>query len=800
MLAKSNAEKRKQKRKQKQVQVRRARAGQVAADKGWFYYEEALHYRDTHNFSQALKFIKKAVKLLPKEDTVIHLMGQIGQLCDDPQVQLDALECLEKIGKIEDFMRYNQVILLMKLEKYERCLETAEALLLNFTQLKIGNKRQNKTTIKEIIGYCKGKIAAAQRREEATRLMAEMNRMRDRPAGAGAKDLADVADPTSPTPEPSLDPPPEPSRVHPVKVKAPEKPAWVPVTVNIDKEAFVKALSGTETAGPDLYELALMSHQIRFAESFETLICLPGLTQIQSFWYQEETAKKVLKQFRGRALLSDEVGLGKTIEALIILSEYLRRGMVKTALILTPTPLVSQWQTEMASKFNLKVPSTDSPEFKSGDRDFWEQNLVVASINQAKSKKNWDLITGREYDMVIVDEAHHLKNKSTLNFKLVNALKKKFILLLTATPVENNLMELYNLITLLKPGQLETATAFRERFMKRGDPTDPQNREMLKHLLSQVMIRNTRALAGIHIPPRFATTIRIAPTKGEAAFYERLQVLLHLLNDQNKGQGKLMIKNLLAQAGSSPKAVEATLDRMLESRSWLPEIEKEIKAVRNLCRTTADTPKNMALLKLVKADKEKLIVFVKYTATLDHLAEFLAWNDVSFVLFHGSMDNEKRDAAIQAFKDNVQVLLTTEIGGEGRNIQFCSRMLNYDLPWNPMKIEQRIGRIHRIGQEKEVQIYNFCAQGSIEDYILDILDRKINMFEMVIGEIDMILGRVSGEKEFSDMVCDIWVDSQSPEERDQSFAKLGAKLKRAKTGYEKTRELDGKLFGDNYEL
>lgn len=791
-MAKSKAEKRKQKRKQKQGQARRAKAGQLASDKGWFYYEEALYYHNTKNISQALKFIKNAVKLLPREEMVIHLMGEIGLLCDDQQVQLDAVDCLEKIGKITDSMCYNRVIFLINLEKYERCLKTAEALFQNFTQLKIDDKRKKRATIKEIIGYCKEEISAARGREKALRQMEEIYKRQDRLAGTGIKDLADMADPPPP--------PPEPSTVQPVKGKAPEKPVSVPVTVNIDKDAFVKALAGTETAGPDLYELALMSHEIRFAESFETLICLPGLTQIQSFWYQEETAKKVLKQFRGRALLSDEVGLGKTIEALIILSEYLRRGMVKTALILTPTPLVSQWQAEMASKFNLNVPSTDSPGFKSGDRNFWEQKVVVASINQAKSKKNWDLITSREYDMVIVDEAHHLKNKSTLNFKLVNALKKKFILLLTATPVENNLMELYNLITLLKPGQLETATAFRERFMRRGDPTDPQNREMLKRLLGQVMIRNTRALAGVHIPPRFATTIRISPTKGETAFYERLQVLLHLLNDQNKGRAKLMIKNLLAQAGSSPKAVEATLGRMLDSRSWLLEIEKEIKAVRNLCRTTADTPKNMALLKLVKADSEKLIVFVKYTATLDHLAEFLEWNDVSFILFHGGMTNGKKDAAIQAFKDNVQVLITTEIGGEGRNIQFCPRMVNYDLPWNPMKIEQRIGRIHRIGQEKEVQIYNFCAQGSIEDYILDILDRKINMFEMVIGEIDMILGRVRGEQEFADMVCDIWVASQSPEERDHSFAKMGTKLKRAKTGYEKTRELDGKLFGDSYEL
>ena len=120
---------------------------------------------------------------------------------------------------------------------------------------------------------------------------------------------------------------------------------------------------------------------------------------------------------------------------------------------------------------------------------------------------------------------------------------------------------------------------------------------------------------------------------------------------------------------------------------------------------------------------------------------------------------------MRPFQNDKQVLVTTEIGGEGRNLQFCCRMVNYDLPWNPMKIEQRIGRIHRIGQEKEVQIFNFCGTGSIEEYILDILDRKINMFEMVVGEIDMIIGRIRGEKEFDEMVYDIWLDAQSPEER-----------------------------------
>ena len=195
---------------------------------------------------------------------------------------------------------------------------------------------------------------------------------------------------------------------------------------------------------------------------------------------QEETTRKILKTFHGRALLADEVGLGKTIGALMVLKEYIQRSMVKSALMLTPTPLVSQWKEEMEVKFGLNFPSTDDPGYRTRNQSFWKEDFILASINLAKSKKNFPIVTQREYDMVIVDEAHHLKNRNTLNWKLINALKKRFLLLLTATPVENNLMELYNLVTLLKPGQLKTASAFREKFMTCGDPTDPRNRSLTK--------------------------------------------------------------------------------------------------------------------------------------------------------------------------------------------------------------------------------------------------------------------------------------------------------------------------------
>ena len=162
------------------------------------------------------------------------------------------------------------------------------------------------------------------------------------------------------------------------------------------------------------------------------------------------------------------------------------------------------------------------------------------------------------------------------------------------------------------------------------------------------------------------------------------------------------------------------------------------------------------------------------------------------------MTPAQKQAVMDRFRDGCQVLLSTGMGGEGFNLQFCHVMINYDLPWNPMEIEQRIGRIHRIGQEKEVQVFNFCTAGSLEDQILEVLDRKINMFELVVGEIDMILGRLQGEEEFSDLVYEIWVQHAEESERQKAFEALAARLKRARVSYEKSKELDEKLFQEDF--
>ena len=186
--------------------------------------------------------------------------------------------------------------------------------------------------------------------------------------------------------------------------------------------------------------------ELRVAQSFEDLICLPSLTGVDSYVYQHETVRRVLRHFKGRALLADEVGLGKTIEASLVLKEYWARGMVRKALVLAPPSLVTQWKGELAEKFGFAPASPDGAEFRRDPDRFWKNEpLVVASIAMARLEPHASALAATPWDMVIVDEAHCLKNRASANWKLVNSLEKKFILMLTATPVENNLIELYNL-------------------------------------------------------------------------------------------------------------------------------------------------------------------------------------------------------------------------------------------------------------------------------------------------------------------------------------------------------------------
>ena len=162
------------------------------------------------------------------------------------------------------------------------------------------------------------------------------------------------------------------------------------------------------------------------------------------------------------------------------------------------------------------------------------------------------------------------------------------------------------------------------------------------------------------------------------------------------------------------------------------------------------------------------------------------------------MTGPEKDAAVEAFRDGVSVLLCSESGGEGRNLQFCNTLINFDIPWNPMAIEQRIGRIDRIGQTREVFIFNLVTSGTIEDEVLRILDEKINMFELVVGEVGAILGEIDEQQDFSTLVLEAWLQSTTDAPQ-LAFAALEERLTAARRAYDDVKQLDDALFGDGLE-
>ena len=610
-----------------------------------------------------------------------------------------------------------------------------------------------------------------------------------------------------------------------------KSPAGIPISFRAPS-----AIGGPWTGDSEGLRLHLEHAKLRLLRGFDQLLCLEGLQGVEHLPHQIETVRKVLRHFRGRVLLADEVGLGKTIEACLLLREYLLRGLAKRILILVPSPLVSQWREELTSKFSLEF-SVPPRTAEANRPEYWSQtDRVLASLSFAKSKRRADVVTACPWDLVIVDEAHHCKNHATRNWQLVNALKRRHLFLLTATPVQNNLLELYNLLTLLEPGHLKTQSDFRKRYIRRGNPRDPRNRERLRSLLGEVMIRNTRSLVQMDLPPRYAQTLMAQPHGDEQRLYHQLDAYLRwrkaplddhgrrgggtsgtggepartpgrtepfppVAGQQEFGPGnadlppltRMHLHTLLLTSGSHPGALARSLRKVAGT-------DERVGAIIELARGIERSAKDEKLLELLRqSGKEKVLVFANFRQTLQRLQDMLTGEGIAHVTFSGAESERQKDASVEAFRDDVPVMLCSESGGEGRNLQFANTLVNFDLPWNPMKIEQRVGRIHRIGQTREVFIFNLCTAGSLEARILNLLDDKIRMFELVVGEVGSILGNLDGGEEFQSLVMDLWLRSRNRSELDQSFDDLGDSLLDAQEKYLHAKELDDALFGEDYE-
>jgi SNF2 family DNA or RNA helicase len=544
------------------------------------------------------------------------------------------------------------------------------------------------------------------------------------------------------------------------------------------------------------YHLHLDAEEMVTRRGFENLLCQDQLNGVDQLDYQKQAGLRVLREMRGRGLLADEVGLGKTIEASMVLKEYALRGMAQRILVLTPASLVGQWQEELTSKFGLTFATTYEPALREDPDAFWSQDRIVASIATARRSEHAERLCARMFDLVIVDEAHHLRDRSSQSWKLVDALNKRFLLLLSATPVQNDLIELYNLLTLLKPGIFKTQKEFRAAYMTPGKPRQPANPERLRALMRDAMIRNTRAVAALKLPRRHATTIKVDPAPGEAeAYAELVTAARRLAAAGGVGRQRLMLHHLMGAAGSCPAAAAGALTRIAERKGADPVWA----GLARRWATIGRGGKEAALIELVRANpQEKKLIFVHARETLAHVGGRLTEAGLAFARFDGSLSGPEKDAAIAEFRDHANILLCTQSGGEGRNIQFCNTLINFDVPWNPMAIEQRIGRIDRIGQDREVFVFNLVTRGTLEEQVLVLLEEKISMFELVVGEVGAILGALEEEREFPDLVLEAWLETTEAA-RVEALKALGQRLDDASRQHRGAKALDERLFGADFE-
>ena len=575
-----------------------------------------------------------------------------------------------------------------------------------------------------------------------------------------------------------------------VDVNMPEK------TVDFDPLTSVSLIPSEELTR-EQYLLRLMGSKLNMAQGFDRLMSVNQLN-IQKYPYQLDTVKRVLRDMRGQALLADEVGLGKTIEAGMVIRELLVRGLVKNILIVVPASLLYQWQSELADKFHESFEVMLTGDW--GKTLKQEPNRVIVSLSRAKLKPYAAHILKKEWDLLIVDEAHKLKNRSTIAYRFINAIRKRYVLLLTATPVHNELSELYSLITILKPGYLGTLRRFRRTFVDSGDSRNPRNAPALRKLLKKVMIRNQRTKVGIKIPARRAAILHLELPQPERKLYDDVSAFIRAsLQSSKNGMVILSLMTLQRELTSSPAALASTLDKM----------SKDVKHGTSNCGKLARLAKRAKdihvgikihmTMELLQHFPGKFIIFTEFRKTQEVLAEFLKQRGISSVLYHGGLNGMMKEEAIEQFKGDTRILVSTESGGEGRNLQFCHQMINFDLPWNPMRLEQRIGRIHRLGQTKEVLLFNFSTKDTLEQYLINILAKKIRMFELVVGELDLILGTSDEKDTFMNRVRTAWEKTANEEELAKAMDAVGDEFASKFTEYSDLKNKDETLYSQLFE-
>ncbi|CCQ37077.1 ATP-dependent helicase [Natronomonas moolapensis 8.8.11] len=509
--------------------------------------------------------------------------------------------------------------------------------------------------------------------------------------------------------------------------------------------------------------------------------------------HQVDAAYRALFEMDGKALLADEVGLGKTIEVGMILKEMHFRETDDSVLVLTPAQLAKQWQGELLEKFGLEFVCNYDDEF----RGFDKHDHIIASIDTAKSDRHRATVLNRDWDVLVLDEAHYVKNEETDRYDLIDDLSYQYAFFLTATPIQNELTDLYNVVSLLRPGLFGTRDVFHHYFVDSNQET-LVNREELQDRLHKVMIRNRRADTDIDFTNRNIDTRTFDPSPEERELYQAVSDYVRGAYSEDQGQ-KLVLMLLQKEVVSSPAALKATIEKRLDDQSELTHTE-ELETILDLIEEIETVTKQEKLLSIVEEARDhvemgRVIVFTQFRATQREILDRLTEEGYTVHSFHGGHSSQEKEQIVKNFEEEGGVLVSTDAMSEGRNLQFCNIMVNYDLPWNPMRVEQRIGRIHRIGQKRDVYVFNMALKDTVEEYVLERLYHKIDLFQQSVGELSSILTRLeeSGTT-FEDEIFERLVAADSERDLENDFDAMAVDLQEQRELAEKLEEFNSGVF------
>jgi SNF2 family DNA or RNA helicase len=592
---------------------------------------------------------------------------------------------------------------------------------------------------------------------------------------------------------------------------ATERPIW---TIDETSLARFSSAVALPPSSPEWFELRRAAERLSLLPGFDSLITLNANT-IKELPHQIDAALRMLRQMGGRGMLADEVGLGKTIEAGIILKELTVRGLAKRVLILTPAALVDQWRGELESKF---FEDFDTPTLP----DEWRRSRRgIASYDRARGAQHQDAILRHSWDLVILDEAHKLKNHRSETYRFIQQVRRNYILLLTATPLQNDLRELYNLITLLRPGQLGTWREFSQRFVQGNDGRRVTNADALRELTSQVMIRTRRSSVAevLKLPKRLPRHPALNLTEDEARLYTDTVAFLRDLyangfiqpteeeleedavrrrRRTGKGILALEIMRLCQRLCSSSRALADSLSRLAQGELITPEYRTKAVALTEQARRITTHAKLDMLDQVLDTHGEQVIVYSEHLPTLGLIQERVESRGRPTIIYQGGLSREDRVRRLKAFRESPNgVFISTRAGSEGLNLQFCNVMVNYELPWNPMVVEQRIGRIHRIGQTRDSYIINFAAAQTIEAHILELLDQKIKLFELVVGELDAILGEFGGAESLEKRLTSEFLKARDETELQTAIETIGTEIVRSRDSGREQEKRTSEVSGDD---